>query len=34
VLEPVDQAAVRDNYFSRNALIGVFFRRDDARAVV
>lgn len=32
-LQPGDQVAVHDNYFPREALVGVFFRRDPALAV-
>ena len=32
-LQPDAQAAVRDNYFPQEALLGVFFRRDRAQAV-
>jgi hypothetical protein len=33
VLAPTDQATVREFYFPRNALVGVFFHRGDAQAL-
>ena len=32
-MQSVDRAAVHDNHFRRQALLGVFFHRDQAQAV-
>ncbi len=33
VLQPADRAAIHDNYFPQEAVLGVFFHRDQTQAV-